>query len=172
MLLLPFSADEIYYYVSDVSGTRGVTSDLQNVSAYNDDGSLLTELTVEGIAHGNGDRTILVGYMTVDNFSDEQTVESDVFIIPPVLSLLPPIVIIIFAVATKSVLLSLAGKYMVIDYPPFFCERWVYHERVPFSAGIYTASFIVYKYNIFQALYVTRVLYQLVLVQSFILGMQ
>ncbi len=120
MLLLPFSADEIYYYVSDVSGTRGVTSDLQAVSAYNDDGSLLTELTVEGIAHGNGDRTILVGYMTVDDFSDEQTVESDVFIIPPVLSLLPPMVIIIFAVATKSVLLSLAGKYMVIDYPPFF----------------------------------------------------
>ncbi len=110
MLLLPFSADLIYYTVSDVRA--GTTDELKNISAYDEeDGSLITSLSVRGTAVGAGDRPFRVAIMTEPDFSDVEYVEEKVFIIPPILSLLPPIMIIVVAITTKSVLLSLSGKY-------------------------------------------------------------
>ncbi len=108
MFFLPFSADYIYYSVSDVSASS--TNKLKTVSAYNEDGTLINSLSVDGRAEGTGDRSFNVAIMTESDSSDVQYVEAKVFAIPPSLSLFPPIFIIILAVTTKSVLLSLMGE--------------------------------------------------------------
>ncbi len=108
MFFLPFSADYVYYSVSDVSA--GTTQEWKNVSAYNEDGTLIESLSVDGVAEGTGDRSFRVSIVTESDLSDIQYVEEKVFVIPPVLSLLPPLMIIFIAVTTKSVLLSLMGE--------------------------------------------------------------
>ncbi len=134
MLLHPFSADLVFYTVTDVAA--GTTAGLQNISAFEEeDGTLISSLAVEGVATGTGDRTFRVDIMTESDFSDAVSVEAKVFIIPPILSILPPVMIIFVAVLSKSVLLSLSSKYG--NGPPtFFCM----------SAFFQTCTYMLYVY--------------------------
>ncbi len=83
---------------------------MKNVSAYNENGTLVNSLSVVGAAEHTGERGFTVAIMTEEDGSDAQYFDESVFVIPPVLSLLPPLVIIFLAVTTKSVLLSLSGE--------------------------------------------------------------
>jgi len=127
-------SDEVHFNLTSSKSNTSFTGKFQNVSSLNGIGSGLSYMINGVIVPGFGGSTIsltLTNTATASATTTITTTTAPVFIIPPILSIFPPLATLVLAVGTKQVLPSLvvgvwSGAFLTSSYNPItsFCTTF------------------------------------------------